>query len=141
VTLIAFDPGISTGCAVHGPDGYVTAVIKDVPSLWQMIDHHQPSICIYENFSAGGLISKDGQATLRLIGAIEAVCWRLGISTVYQMPSERYGYVPKARQMLQQIKRTPIVHEIDALAHLLLYEFRVEKGIQDALTAKRARLI
>lgn len=141
MTLMAFDPGQSTGVAIHGPSGYITTVIKDVPSLWNMIDHHQPSICIYENFSAGGFISTDGQATLRLIGAIEAVCWRLGIPTVYQMPSERHGYIPKARAMLQQVKRTPIVHEIDALAHLLLYEFRVEKGIQDALTAGRRRAI
>lgn len=141
MTIIALDPGVSTGCAIHTDSEYITAVIKDVPSLWQMIDHHRPVMVCYENFQSSGLISKDGQATLRLIGAIEAVCYRLGIPTTYQLPGERYGMMPKARQMLQQIKKIPISHEVDALAHLLTYEFRVEKGIQDALTASRARLI
>lgn len=141
MTIVAFDPGGSTGVAIHTDTGYITAVIRDIPSLWEIIDSNKPDFVVYENFSAGGMISSDGQATLRLIGAIEAVCYRLNIPTVYQMPGERYPYISRARNMLKQVKQTPIVHEIDALAHLLLYEFRVEKGIQDDITAKRTRAI
>lgn len=174
MTIIAFDPGISTGVAIHRthiecsschgifgeffyneqpncttgcdsngllPDEYLTAVIVNVPDLWDIIDKHQPTTIVLENFSAGGLISKDGQATLRLIGAIEAVCYRLGIPYVIQYPQERYKFIPVARAMLQQIKRTPISHEVDALSHLLLYEDRVEKGLQDGFNERRKRLI
>jgi hypothetical protein len=155
MTIIALDPGVSTGVAIHKTaydhdgqaepasqvDEYLTAVIVNVPDLWDIIDKHRPTTVVMENFSAGGLISKDGQATLRLIGAIEAVCYRLGIPYVIQYPQERYKFIPTARAMLQQIKRTPISHEIDALSHLLLYEDRVAKGLQDGLNIKRARLI
>jgi hypothetical protein len=140
LTIIALDPGVSTGVAIHA-DEYLTAVIVNVPDLWEIVDRHQPTVCVIENFSAGGLISKDGQATLRLIGAIEAVCYRLGIPYAIQYPQERYKFIPVARAMLQQIKRTPISHEVDALAHLLLYEDRVEKGLQDGFNTKRQRLI
>lgn len=147
MTIIAFDPGGSTGAAIHAdglykgePGVYLTAVITDVPSLWQIIDAHQPEHVVYENFSTAGLSSRDGQATLRLIGAIEAVCYRLGIPTSYQMPQERYPFLEAAKEMLKQTHK-PIVHEIDAMAHLLLYEHRVRIGVQDAITAKRQRPI
>lgn len=148
MTIIALDPGISTGVAIHDKTDeydsvsrYITLVIRQVTDIWDVIDKHQPTICVFENFAAGGLISKEGQQTLRLVGAIEVVCYMKHIQCVMQFPQERYPFLPIAREMLQQIKRTPISHEVDALAHLLLYEDRVARGVQDSIASKRTRQI
>lgn len=145
MTCIALDPGISTGVAIraaHG--GYQTAVIKQVTDIWSIIDHHHPEVIICENFASGGLISTYGQQTLRLIGAIEVICFRQDIKFMLQYPSEIHNnpaLMQKAKLLLKQIKTTPIVHEIDAMAHLLLYEDRVAKGIADKMLERRQRQI
>lgn len=155
MTVIAFDPGISTGVAIHTSEShrdfalegidsqYLTVVTKEVTDLWDIIDKHQPDTIICENFAAGGLISKDGQATLRLIGAIEVICYRHNIKFVLHFPSEIHNsgpWKPRARELIKQIKKTPISHEIDALAHLLLYEDRLKAGTLDKIIAKRRRM-
>lgn len=138
MTTIALDPGISTGCAIHtNDDTYITAVILNPKDVWNVLNQHKPTICVFENFASGGLISKDGQATIRLIGAIELACHILHIQTVLQMPQERYGQLAAARLMIKQRGKTPVSHEVDALAHLLTYEYRVQTGLQDKLASKR----
>lgn len=159
MTSIALDPGISTGVAIHvqipevdhtinsisyNDKGYATTVIKQVTDIWNIIDHHEPEVIICENFQSGGLISTYGQQTLRLIGAIEVICFRQNIKFMLQYPSEIHnnpGLMQKAKLLLKQIKVTPIVHEIDAMAHLLLYEDRVLKGIADKMLERRQRQI
>lgn len=141
MTTIAIDPGISTGIAIHklvsndsvfDDLGYITVVIRNATDIWEVIDHHKPDVIVYENFQSPGLISTDGQATLRLIGAIEVICYRHNIVPIIQYPGQIHAqgapWKPKARLMLKQIKKTPISHEIDALAHLLLYEHRIKMG-------------
>lgn len=157
MTLVAIDPGISTGIAIHtsglpknlegftakqiidsiAKNEYIMLVIREPTKLWEILEKHNPDHVIFENFASGGLISKDGQATLRLIGAIEVMCFRLNIPLVLQFPQERYPFIPIARTMLKQLKKTPISHEVDALSHLLLYEDRVARGVQDQITARR----
>ena len=154
MSLVAFDPGISTGCAIHTderyhvangqtvvtPRQYITLVITEPHKLWEVLEGQNPvHCCIFENFASGGLISKDGQATLRLVGAIEAICYKMGIPVALQFPVERRGFIPIAREMLKQRGSTPISHEVDALSHLLLYESRIEKGIQDVYATRRRR--
>lgn len=161
MTIIAFDPGISTGVAIHTgektsiegfpkieitymPDQYFTVVIKQVTDIWDVIDHHQPQTIICENFASGGLISTYGQQTLRLIGALEVIAFRHNIAFMLQYPSEIHknpALMARAKQLIAQTKRTPIVHEIDAMAHLLLFEDRVAKGVADRYLKARQRQI
>lgn len=112
-------------------------MILNPKDVWNVLDQHKPQVCVFENFASGGLISKDGQATIRLIGAIELACHILHIQTVLQMPQERYGQLAQARLMIKQRGKTPVSHEVDALAHLLTYEYRVQTGLQDKLASKR----
>lgn len=148
MTLIAIDPGITTGVAIRSDTvdrngspaispQYMTLVIHRPRDLWAIFDKHQPQVVIFENFQSAGLISKDGQATLRLIGGIEAVTYRLGIPTCLQFPQERYGFLPAARAMLKATRRKFPIHEVDALAHLLLYEDRVARGVLEQITQRR----
>jgi predicted sugar kinase len=136
VITMAIDPGISTGVAIH-TDEYVTLVVTEPTKLWDLILANQPSIIAIENFASGGLISKDGQATIRLVGAMEFACYVRNIRLVIQFPKERYQFMERSREMLKQIKKTPISHEVDALAHLLLLEHRIDTNILDKLTSGR----
>lgn len=138
MTIIAIDPGVSTGIAIHTDDDtYITAVVTEPKKIWEMLNSQKPLVCIFENFASGGLISSPGQATIRLIGAIELACHILHIQTVLQMPQERYGQLATARLMIKQRGKMPVSHEVDALAHLLTYEYRVQTGLQDKLASKR----
>lgn len=157
MTTIAFDPGGTTGVAIHQTasitinkgmtardivnsvtrDEYHMAAIKNPTDLWAIIDAHKPDVCIYENFASGGQISKDGQHTIRLCGAIEVICFRENIKCIMHIPGERHGMMPAARAMLRQLHRPLISHEVDALAHLLLYEHRVSMGIADQIYQSR----
>lgn len=142
MTLIAIDPGITTGVAIHAAntqigDVYSTLVIHKASDLWSIFDAHLPSIVVFEDFNSAGLISRDGQATLRLIGAIEAVTFRLNIPTVLQFPRERYPFIASARNMIRATNKKYLIHEVDALSHLLLYEDRVQRGVLEKITANR----
>lgn len=152
MTTIAFDPGLSTGVAIHTsnrvvisseegsadiPGEYFCLVITEPKKLWDLILVHSPDVVCVENFASGGLISKDGQATLRLIGAIELACYIREIRLIIQFPQERYPFMDVARDMLKQIKKTPISHEVDALSHLLLYEHRRDTGVLEKIVARR----
>lgn len=150
MTILAIDPGISTGVAIY-VDTHIE-VYKDVPAdqydeflkaaeylmlvvtepikLWDLVQAHRPSVIVCENFAAGGLISKDGQATIRLVGAMELAAYITDAEFVLQFPSERKPFIPVARQMLIQRGRTPISHEVDSLSHLLLYQHREQAGIK-----------
>lgn len=137
-TYLAIDPGISTGCAIKTDNNtYITLVITEPKKVWDLLVNHQPSIVAIENFASGGIISKDGQQTIRLVGAVELACYIRDIRLVLQNPQERYPFMEPARNMIKQIKKTPISHEIDALAHLLLLEHRITNNVLDRITAGR----
>lgn len=136
MTTIAIDPGITTGVAISNTT-YTTLVIHRPKDLWQLFDYHEPDVVIFEDFNSAGLISKDGQATLRLIGAIEAVTYQLSIPTCLQFPRERYPFIVPAKRLVIMQNKKYLVHEIDALAHLLLYEDRVNRGVLEKITARR----
>lgn len=138
MTLIAIDPGITTGVAIH-PDNrsYITLCIHKPADLWSIFDMHLPSIVIFEDFNTSGSIASPGQATLRLIGAIEAVTYRLNIPTCLQFPRERYPFIDPAKRIIKMMNKKYLIHEVDALSHLLLYEDRVSRGVLEMITARR----
>lgn len=150
MTILALDPGITTGVAIHkdgwdfnndGPisypvsvtNEYLALVVTEPTKLWDLVQAHQPQTIIVENFAAGGLISTYGQATIRLVGAMELAAYITGADLVLQFPSEIHNsktWTDKAKEMLRQRGTTPIIHEVDAMAHLLLYEHRLAHNIK-----------
>lgn len=136
--ILALDPGITTGVALHLEDnGYVTLVCHKFTDILELIKYHQPTVVIFEDFNSGGLIDKYGQATIRLIGSIEVMAHMLNVPTCLQFPRERYPFIAPARQMIKAMNKKYLIHEVDALSHLLLYEDRVRRGVLEQITARR----
>lgn len=138
MTLLALDPGVTTGVAIHSNDNqYITLVVHKFTDILELIKYHKPTVVIFEDFNAGGLIDKYGQATIRLIGSIETMAHMLNIPTCLQFPRERYPFIAPARQIIKAMNKKYLVHEIDAMSHLLLYEDRVQRGVLEQITARR----
>lgn len=145
MTTIAIDPGPHVGIAIHTdsrienyptgdqalkPGEYHMLMVTEPVKLWDIINSHKPLVIVLENFASGGLISRDGQSTIRLVGAVELAAYITGAELVLQSPQERYSQMDNARQMLKAIGRKLVTHEVDSLAHLLLYEDRLAKGLR-----------
>ena len=127
--IIAIDPGISTGIAWHDVEGYHTLVTKDEGDIWSLLVGIKWDCVIYEDFVTSGRIGAPGLATVRLIGGILALCKHMGLQTCKHMPQARYPFQLEARKKLHGA----IIHEQDALAHLLRYEYDMEKNASDVL--------
>lgn len=122
--ILAIDPGVSTGIAIRMDDGdFQTVTVRNKEDLYGYIQA-PVSVVVYETFQAQ-MISGYGLHTVRLVGAIEALCWYLKIKAVSQMPQQRKAYASKATALLHTKKTYKYtVHEMDALSHLLAYEAR-----------------
>src|SRR5215831_5843760 len=119
--IISIDPGGTTGVAIRFPDGsFKTVSITKKTDLYELI-RPPVEVCVYEEFQAQ-LISGYGLHTVRLVGAIEALCWNYGIKGVPRQPQRRKAYVSKAVALLHDSGYSFTDHEADALAHLLSYE-------------------
>ena len=117
--IIAIDPGVSTGIAWHDNSGYHSIVTRDEDDVWNLLVGIKWSMVVYETFFTSGRISAPGLQTVRLIGGIQALCRHLKLPTHGQAPQQRYPFQDNAKAML----RGRIVHEQDAMAHLLRYEY------------------
>lgn len=129
MVIISIDPGVTTGIAIRYDDDRIgTHVItkdRQVRELRNLMELITPDVCVFEEFSAQQ-IDTNGLHTVRLIGAIEVLCLLRGCTCVLQFPWERNGQLQAARAWHKGKKH--MVHQVDALAHLLLYEDRVASG-------------
>jgi len=116
--VIAIDPGITTGIAFHNPGGYKTIATKDEDEIWSLLTGVPWECVIFETFATSGRISAPGLATVRLVGGIQALCKHLKLRTCPHSPQARYPYQKQAKQMLPHT----VIHEQDAMAHLLRWE-------------------
>lgn len=141
MTVIAFDPGVTTGIAIHTDGNYQTLVIKqDFPRIAQLIEYNTLTCVVFEDFNTAGRIDTHGLFTVRLIGQIEAYCYKLGIPTLVQFPPERKQFIDDARSILNAGGKKWVVHEMDALAHLLVYEHRLAEGTLERIMSTRRRI-
>lgn len=125
--VVAIDPGVTTGVACrlstgeaitfHLPGPNSTAVFNALENL-KPID-----LVIIETFFAAR-IDPSGLYTVRLIGSIEALCWEWKVPLDTHPPFQRKPFLTKAMNLIKETNGglKPIIHEADALAHLLSYE-------------------
>lgn len=131
--VLAIDPGGTTGLAfrINGKIGTSTTgtpkqlydFILELQDQWQQI--------IVEDFASSGKLSTYGLYTIRLIGGIEALCIEHRIPITVQMPQFRYHARMAAEHYWTTTTRRHVIHEHDALMHLLAWE---EDGLPGSIT-------
>lgn len=132
---LAIDPGETTGLALSVGGVLYTSMTKlerDVWSLVSLVD-----TCIVENFVTSGVISRYGLHTVRLVGAVEALCWQNEVQFVRQMPGYRRVFLPEAEKLMPPHSKHENRHEKDAISHLLAYEQELRQ--QEKWRVKRGR--
>lgn len=121
-TVLALDPGGSTGIALRLPDGtFHTVTLRDPGDIWDLFtEPNTPDIVVFETFATGGRVDRYMIYTIELCGGIKAVCYALGIRCFPDPPQRRYPWMKQSEELLRGREHT--VHEVDALAHLLGFE-------------------
>lgn len=127
VDLMAIDPGKQTGVVLlHGPFDQISVTKADtIPNTWAELSKLWTSFPVYtvilESFTSTALSYGDQLNTVKLIGAIEFLCWRDNVELVKQTPGVKEGYIREARSLLKKYRKSCTVHTYDALAHALRY--------------------
>lgn len=103
---------------------------NDLPAVWSYIQTLQPQVIIVERFVTAGRISRDGLDTVEMQGSIFGLGWSMGSQVYVQSPVDRLPFVPEARTLLNANKSKIQSHSVDALAHLLRWEYMEERNRQ-----------
>jgi hypothetical protein len=128
-TILAIDPGGTTGIAYRMPnDELLTCAVTTPQELWAFFSPIKPDIVVFEIFATGNRVDRYMIYTIELVGGIKAACEILDIQGYAHSPQMRKSFLAEADVILRA-KRTPyVVHEKDALAHLLCIEYRLATG-------------
>lgn len=116
MNVIAIDPGQTTGLAILLEGKYITFTEVTPEGVWDQVNQLPWDHVVCENFTTAGRISNYGLLTVRTIGGIQAICHLKGIPVHMRMPQHRRSKQAKADKMAK------VIHERDALAHLLAWE-------------------
>lgn len=120
MNYIAIDPGLTTGVALKLETVYKTLTVTTPEEVWDLINQLKWDYIICENFTTAGRISGYGLHTVRIIGGIQAICHLKGLELSLRMPQHRRSKQAKADKM------ATVIHERDALAHLLAWEASIK---------------
>src|SRR5260370_117466 len=140
--VLAFDSGPHTGVAWfrYGTFGGSELVVVDpvhadgqMRRLFELLQSGQSAthtVVVIENFHSVGPLTRDGVATVKLMGFVEGVARIRGYEVVYQMPSVRKPFLADAKLLVGRAHP----HELDAAAHgLALIERRTGGLSTDSL--------
>lgn len=136
--IVAIDPGVSTGVAIKGNDEYLTITltleeIKQGALLEIVQGADQVIIEFFAAFASHGMrVAAPGIRAIEVVGKVMAYCEMQNIPLARQSPQNRKAFMLQARKLA---KRYSTPHEIDALAHLLTWEY-LNKN-QKAIEARR----
>lgn len=117
--ITAFDPGVTTGIAVRYDDNIIfTRAEKVLSEVYNFV--LLSKVVVYEDFVTGFRIDTNGLHTVRLVGSIIALCHVNHIPCYKHTPFKRKAFQKESHLLLKGTKH--LIHEEDALAHLLAFE-------------------
>lgn len=128
-TVLSIDPGGTTGIAIRFPNGEIeTFVCKTPEELYDFIKQVRENLeqIVIEDFNAE-TISKYGIYTVRLVGGVTALARVFEIPLKVQLPQMRYPFRVEAQNIVKD--RRTVIHERDALSHLLRFEYDNNIGV------------
>lgn len=126
--IVSVDPGISTGVAIKLNNSYVTITltVDDIETgvLWDYIKDAQQ--VVIEHFTvfyakSRGKVSGYGLDTIETVGRVMGYCETLKVPLARQHPQNRKAFMKQAKQLASPGHTR---HEVDALAHLLAWEYK-----------------
>lgn len=130
LTVMAFDPGKTTGIAVVQAPCTVVEIgeIKGerTDAFRDIVHRHAPNVVVVEAFrphpnKAAHLVLNDLPAS-RMVGALEHVCQEESVPLVLQEASVKGFFIPRLlRLVLEADARRYSRHALDALSHALYY--------------------
>jgi hypothetical protein len=124
IYAMSIDPGGTNGLAFRLVDKtFFTAKTRYPETLYAIIEQYIPQHIIIETFQTSGRISSFGLATVEIVGGVKALCHSLKIPIAPHFPQKRKAYLSTAYSMLLAKGNKFVVHEQDALAHLLAWEY------------------
>lgn len=135
--IVAVDPGPHTGIAVKLPDGTRVAqmIHNNAIAVWNYILKLGPDVLIVEQWvgTTTRAVSTDGLYTIQMAGSLFSLAHCISLSRppnrkcelVLQTPGMRSSFLPLAKEAL---RKGHTLHERDALAHLLLWEYKNLRG-------------
>lgn len=136
-SIIAFDPGKSTGIAIAymGHNERYQFATTTVTAREDDSGHVQPSyeawrfirppvsIVILERFDAR-LIDKYGIHATETVGGIKALADAYSIEMLWHTPAQRTPYKRLARSIVEK-RQGHTRHEVDAMSHMLCYLYHI----------------
>lgn len=128
--VLAIDPGVTAGIAVKILGEYNCVQSKTLDGVLVFL---QPSLqwdyVIVELFATAGKISKYGLYTIEMVGAVAAMCKTNNYRLIRHPPQKRYAFLKQAHAIItEKHLRMEGEHKMDALAHLLSFEYWLANG-------------
>jgi hypothetical protein len=128
MTVMAIDPGGTSGIAFRLDNGtLLTTTCQEPEQVYELIVQPGLTHVVIERFNAQN-IGKWGLHTVRIVGGVYALCYDHKIKYIEHMPQERRPFLNEARELLRG--RKTVVHELDATAHLLRYEYDIANTVK-----------
>lgn len=138
-TVIAFDPGGTTGVAILTPTSRKRIHVRQLTEIWELLNRYSPDEVVVERFQFryGGGRSKVDLTAKEVIGVIKLWCALKNVPLFEQTPSQAKNLWTD-KKLKQLDLWLPMPHAMDATRHLL-YHLVVTKGDRSWLEQLKPR--
>jgi len=126
---LAIDPGGTTGLALRINNDLLTTTVNTDVDLWKYFENGEtwPTTVVMEEWQYfNGIVTPAGFHTANLVASVRGICHIRCIPCLLRTPQSRYFRQRAAEEWLKKNKGMKghewVVHEADALAHLLTWE-------------------